>query len=369
MKKIAQLRNNYIANGPTTLVLQTSLKLKEKGFEPLMISGGGEYVQEIESKGISHLTLPELSFSERSFGNVVKAVFGLKRIIEDERIDLIHAHNAAVFYIAYWASKITKRKCPVILTNHGVEYRPNYQWRNWIYKIFPSTIIAVSEYTKRILISLGVNEERVKVVYNGVDLNRFDISKKEKYSKEIRDEFEIDASSFLIGIVGNMNIKGHDNLIRAFSSISAKYPKVELLLVGNGVIYDECVKLANELKVSKRVHFAGFRTDVEKFHASFDLYTLPSKEGEMLPISILESMAFGNTFVASSLSGIPELVKNGEGLLVKPNDVNDLTEKLIYLLDNKDLREEMEICCLKSAREIYNIDSVMMKTIEIYQEG
>ena len=102
--------------------------------------------------------------------------------------------------------------------------RKSFFWRNWIYIINNfNALFAVSNYTKGVLQSFGVDPNKIIVTHNGVDTNRFNISKKKIYSDEIRKEFNIPLDSIVIGIVGRQDgTKGHKDLVLAFEKIYGK---------------------------------------------------------------------------------------------------------------------------------------------------
>lgn len=365
---IVQIRGSFEDNGPGTQTLTISKELIKRGHNIKIISSGGVLFEKMKSLNHNTITIPELSLEKRNLFNVVSSIRKLKKIIENENIDVIHAHNAAVLYISYFAYLFSKtdKKIKFFHSCRGVELRPNYQWRNWIYKIYPAKIFAVSMFTKNILKSFGVNEKKIIVTYNGVDLNRFDISKCAVYRNEIRKEFNIPKGSFVVGLIGRMGVKGHDVLLKAFSVIYHEFPDIYIVLVGSGTKYEEMLELAKKLNIDDRVIFTGLRTDVEKIHASFDLFTLLSTWGEMFPNAILESMAYSTPFISTNISGIPEMAENNEGFIVEPNDFHSVAELIKKLYNNRELLNIMGQNARRSILEKYNIVEVVNKIEDEY---
>jgi len=153
-----------------------------------------------------------------------------------------------------------------------------------------------------------------------VDIGKFDVSKWNKNA--FRDEIGVSKDTVLVGTVGRVNYnKGQEVLIKAIPHILKKTSNFKVVIVGDGEKLEACKTLAKDLGVEEFVHFTGFRRDIPNIQAALDIYTLASVKGEMFPNSILEAMAMGNPWVASNLSGIPEISENGRnGFLSEPNN-------------------------------------------------
>ena len=322
---ILQLRSEFSDNGPGSQTLTISNELKKRGHNVIFCSSGGKLTDKIINHGYEYFIIKELALEKRNFFNVLKAVYYLSKVLKKENIEVVHTHNAATVFIANIASILSLKKIKIFQSVRGVEVRPKYKWRNWIYKINRfNGLFAVSEFTKDILKKFGVKDKKIIVTYNGTDLQRFDISKKEIFKKEIRDELNIPYNALVIGLIGRQDgNKGHRLLIESFSKIYSKYANLYIVLVGEGTELELNKKLAKELNIDERVVFTGLRLDVEKIHASFDIFTLFSKKGlEMFPNVIIEAMSYGNTFIATNTKGVPETAKKGEGFICECGDIN-----------------------------------------------
>ena len=368
---ILQLRGEFTDNGAATQALTLSKILRKRGHQVLFCSSGGKLVEHILKDNFKHVCINEISFLKRGFISVLISIFKLSKIFRQYNIDIVHTHNAATVVIANLASLLAMKKIKTFQSVHGVEKRPKYRWRNFIYRIMKvNCLFAVSEHTKGELLSIGVSPNKVVVTYNGTDLKRFDISKKEEYNKEIRDEFSIPYNAKIIGIVGRQDgNKGHKFLVQSFKALYDNYPNLYILLVGEGKTLEPNIKLAKDLGISDRSIFVGLRFDVEKFHAAFNIFTLLSKKGfEMFPCVILESMAYKNPFVATNTTGVPEAASNGEGFICECEDVDCFTEKYKQLLDNDKLSSSMGEIGRNSVENIFNIEEVVNKIENSYSK-
>ncbi len=367
---ILQIRGAFEDSGPGTQTLTISEELRRRGHNVTLCSGGGLLANNIIAKGFKLHIIKEISLENRNLFNVIKGLKELRKFIKENNFEVIHAHNAATLYLAYIATMLAGKLKEIKFFHscRGVELRPNYQWRNYIYKGYPAHLFAVCEYTKQMLMSFGVQEKKITVTYNGVDLSRFDINFLDKYRIKMRKELNIPQDAFVIGIIGRMGVKGHDLLIRAFEKLYFKYDKMYIVLVGTGPDFDKNKILANELGVSNRTIFTGFRTDSEYLNAGFDIFALLSIWGEMFPNAILESMAYKHPFISSNLSGIPEMAENKEGFIVEIGDIDDIVSKIELLFINESLRKEMGENAFLTIQQRFNIGAVVDRIVEKYYE-
>ncbi|HOM02486.1 MAG TPA: glycosyltransferase family 4 protein [Acetivibrio sp.] len=360
MKKrltILQIRSEFRDNGPGTQSLEIAREMRRRGHNTIFASSGGILAEEIR-KEFKHIDIPTLAINKRGPVSTIKNIIKIRKILKEENIDVIHGHNAAAAFTSYLASKTVNRKVAITHSVRGMEIRKGYQWRNFIYRLYPATFFAVSDFTKQMLIRAGVREDRIINTYNGVDTEKFDISK--CHRDAFRNEIGTGEDTVLIGTVGRVNYnKGQEVLIKAIPYILKKTSNFKVVIVGDGERLEACKELARDLGVEEFVHFTGFRRDIPNIQAALDIYTLASVKGEMFPNSILEAMAMGNPWVASKLSGIPEISENGKnGLLVQPNNCEDLADKLSELIINEILRKNMGKNCIKTVYEKYTIKKV-----------
>lgn len=366
---VLQIRSSFSDNGPGTQTLTISEELRKRGHNVQIATSGGILVEKMCSKGFSVHIIEELGLEKRNPINVLKGIKKLGRLLKQFDADIVHAHNAATFYMAYIANKLygQNKKVKFFQSCRGVELRPAFQWRNWIYKGFPGKIFAVCEFTREILKSFGVSEEKIIVTYNGVDLERFDLNKALVYRQEIRNELNIPQEAKVVGLIGRMGVKGHDLLIEAFKLIYEKHQDLYVVLVGTGEVYENYVELARKLGVIDRIRFTGLRTDAERLNGAFDVFALLSIWGEMFPNAILESMSYGHPFISSNLSGIPEMARNGEGFIVEIGDIQAVADKISLLITNDQVRQQMGNAARQSVLNHFNISLVVNKIENAYK--
>jgi len=148
--------------------------------------------------------------------------------------------------------------------------------------------------------------------------------------------------NWVIGIVGRLSEeKRHIDLLKAFASISKKFPAATLLIVGDGYLRQDLERTANESGIREKVTFAGFQENVYEYLGKIDLFVLPSRT-EGSPLSILEAMAMGLPVIATNIGGIPEIVINEvTGLLVTLENIDELSGAIAKLLSNPTMMQQM----------------------------
>jgi glycosyltransferase involved in cell wall biosynthesis len=295
-------------------------------------------------------------------------------------VDMVHSlYNMP--YADYSAMKYSKnKKVPLVLTYQADALDTGGSFlRNGLHSFYNSRILPRVLNQVDIIIAtspsyihqskfLGKYRQKIKVIPNGINLEEFQI----KISKEeCRKKLSLARDKIIILFFGNLvQYKAPNLLLRAFSNFKKDYPDVQLIFAGRGPMQHELINLAKKLGVDEGVSFSGYVEEELKplYYKAADIFCLPSVSlAEAFGIVNLEAMATGLPIVASELGGIPDLVREGEnGLLFIPGNVKELTNKLEYLLDNKNLRSKMGDRSKKLASN-YSWIKIAEKTEAVYK--
>jgi glycosyltransferase involved in cell wall biosynthesis len=278
----------------------------------------------------------------------------LVSIFREIRPDVIHSHQVGALVYAGPAAKAVG--CPVVHTEHGKHYANRFRSRllGRLAGRFTSRFFGVSgDIATEVETCRIVPRRKIGVVANGIDTARFGRRDDREATRSI---FGIPSDAFLIGTVGRISeVKRQDRLIRAFATISELNPSAHLLLVGDGPLIDEMRRLAVELGVGARVHFAGYQTEPEKFLGAMDVFGLTSRS-EGMPLAILESWASCVPVVASRVGGVPEMISDGKtGLLFDPEDQEALVAAISGLIADAELGRRISAAGLLQVREKYDV--------------
>jgi glycosyltransferase involved in cell wall biosynthesis len=202
-------------------------------------------------------------------------------------------------------------------------------------------IIAVSGAVKSTLIRSGISADKVEVIYNSVDLSRFDPTKGRR--AETRAALGFAKDDIVIASVGRITEdKGGLDLLYAFAEAMARYPQFRLLYAGDGPFQGTLERCAAELSISGRVHFTGYIDNVEHMYAAADIVVVPTRGLESFGMVVIEAMAMERPVIASDVGGIPEIITHGaNGLLFRPTDRAALSACLCELAENPSLAAEL----------------------------
>ena len=252
----------------------------------------------------------------------------LRRLLSEERFDLVHAHIYASVVAAAIATLGTG--VPLVITEHTEASWQDWRARwvsRWVYRRV-GRIIAVSTPIRRRLIERdGVHPDLIAIVPNAV------VSASEEHadtSPPLPAELH---ERPLVGVVARLQPeKGVANFVKAAARLAPQLPEAHFVIAGDGPLRQELAALAEDLDLGSRAHFLGFRSDASALMRSLDVLVVPSlTEGS--PLVTLEAMAAGVPVVASAVGGIPDQIRHDkEGVLVPPGDTDALGDALLELL-------------------------------------
>jgi L-malate glycosyltransferase len=211
----------------------------------------------------------------------------------------------------------------------------------------------------------GFAPQKVRVIYNGVDVERFAPRSRD------RDWLLPDGGrEKWIVLVGNMesDVKGHPWLLAAAVPVLRDFPETRFVLVGDGAQRKDFERQVTQLGVEKQFSFLGRRDDVPQILSCCDMAVLPSRS-EGLPNAVLEYLAAGLPTVASGVGGNLEIVENGRtGLLVPPEDSAALAAAILRLLRDPDLAASLGTNGREHVASHFSFQRMIAMTEELYGE-
>jgi glycosyltransferase involved in cell wall biosynthesis len=298
--------------------------------------------------------------------------------------DVVHGHMYRAEIVgtqAAWRLAETGRRRPyVVNTVHSSRIRPDED-RALLRRLTPKMdhLVAVSRAIVRKIEDEGRVGAPVSLIYNGVDLQRYD---HQEACCTLREEYDIPEGAPIVGVVARLEPeKGHPTLLEAWPRVLAAVPNAHLLIVGEGSRCDELQAQAASLgllgsdpsnprsDLGRRVIFSGRRDDVPAVTAALEIAVLPSYR-EAQGLSILEAMALSRPVVASAVGGIPEMIEDGRsGLLVPPHDPEALAAAISRLLLDHPLADTLARAGRELVHERFCVE-LMVRAIEtIYDES
>ncbi len=288
-------------------------------------------------------------------------------VILNHDLDLLHVHyaipHASAAYMAKQIAQKRGRKIPVITTLHGTDI--TLVGRNKMYE--PVVTFSINESDAITAVSENLREEtfkwfkitkEIEVIYNFVDMSRFDKKPIDAFKKVIAPNGEkiiIHASNF-------RSVKRVQDVITTFAGIHPKVPS-KLLMVGDGPERSAMEAMVKDLNLHDDVRFLGKQEQIEEIYAIADLFLLPS-DYESFGLAALEAMAAKVPVISTNAGGLPEVNIDGKtGYLANVGDTNTMTQKAIELLSDEALLQEFKQHAFEQAShfDIHNIVPVYEK--------
>jgi glycosyltransferase involved in cell wall biosynthesis len=278
----------------------------------------------------------EASYPIYRYAKPTSKRFGVRQILVHlswlhwrHRFQLLHCHSG---YPSAYVGATFKRLfgIPLVVRPHGcdvlpgdrIRRHPRLEQRLRRALAVADAVIAQGRFLKDVIMELGVEEKRIHVIHNGVDVATFATGTPFPHPRP-----------YILGMGKLKPHKGFDILLRAYAHLHN--PPVDLLIAGHGGQQQALVTLAHQLGISQRVRFVGFAAGQEKvnLYRSATLFVCPSRREPFANV-ILEALAAGLPVVASAVGGNPELVQHEKhGMLFPAEDDQALAAALRHLID------------------------------------
>jgi len=296
---------------------------------------------------------------------LLKGLWSLWKLIRQGRYDVVETFTPDSNILGMplaWIGRVPVR----MATHHGgIEDLP--PWREklhaWLINHnIANVLVAVSEMTRQKALQEGVRADRMFVIQNGI----VPVSIEGVNRPEVRSEAGVgDQDPFLLSVGRLVHQKAHEFLIAATPSVLQEFPDAKVGICGDGFLRPQLEAQIQSLGLQKSVMLLGKFDNVTKFLAAADLFVLPSR-WEGLPIALLEAMSVGLPVIATRVEGVDEVVVDREhGLLVPVGDVSALSDAILQLLREPQLRRKIGMAAKQRLLESYSIDHMGEKYLSL----
>lgn len=364
--KVIHLIGGGDTGGAKTHVLNLLRELNQSIDAQLFCFRKGDFSEDAERMGIPIQVIES--------GNPIVGLRELKRLIGDQKIDIIHCHGARGNLMGNLIKK--HLNAPVITTVHS-DYRLDYLGRPVARLSYGTTnmlalrrvnyYIGVSDPMTDILIDRNFPADRIFTIYNGIDFKTpISTVPKEEFLRSLGVEYR--EGDVVAGIAARLDpVKDYPTLLKAMKLAIERCPNLRLVAAGDGEDLKMLQNMAKSLGIADRVCFAGWVKDINSFYNAIDINLLTSLS-ETFPYALTEGARMHRATIASRVGGVPVLIDDGRnGLIFTPGDENQLAECLVKLASDKALRTDMGEQMYKKASTEFSIDRMVEHQLEIYR--
>jgi glycosyltransferase involved in cell wall biosynthesis len=337
---ILLINRNAVMGGVERVMLTCMHEARKHGFRPVLACPDNGPFPEVAREQGFDVEVCKFDWMQRTLNprRLAGYAFGVRRegahvtrICRDYDISLLHPHGPVSALYAVDAAR--KLGLPVLYHVHDAQ-TPNRFIRFAMQYSIPvlTSIVCVSETSRRVAESLGIPPSDIQVIYNGVS---------QKFL-ELRPEpaTEVTGPGPHIGIVGLIvGWKGQHVFLRAAERILKQYPTAHFWVVGplchpdDQPYLDRLHKMADHPPLKGHVTFTGERNDIPRWMTAMDVMVMASVKAEALPTVVLEALALGRKLVATNIGGQLEIIRDGEtGLFVPPEDPDAMASAVNELL-------------------------------------
>lgn len=301
-----------------------------------------------------------------------KHFFEIRRIIKEEKIDLLHAHVWNPASCRYAFSAASSINTPIVTTEHDpFKLSPLKDFIKKRSLKATNTVVTVSSANQKVLKKLYPEfKEKFVVIPNGIDTTWWH-SQSLRFTdldrKKVKEELFLarEDSLVIISVAELHERKGLKYLIEAIPEVSTKFSNIKLVIVGEGPEREELEKLIKKLGAENHIILTGRQKEIPKLLKCSDIFVLPSKR-EAFGLVLLEAMISRLPVIASETGGIPEIIKN-TGILVEPENSKGITAALIDLITHPEKRQKLSNAGEKLVHEKFEAKKMAEEYEKVYK--
>lgn len=372
LKKVLIINDEVELYGAEVNLLEMATSLKE--FTPIvLLPRNGTLQQKLQQNKVK-VIVKHFRRSSLNFFEGIKLFFLLREIVKKYKIEILHLNKYLKFTNIVWLVAVTKR-IPIIIHIRGEV------WPEIIDKVVISLfnkIVCVSEKNKEYLVRkrrsdllIKIPRNKVEVIYDGKDLDKFKFSIEKRLS--VRKSYGIEEKQIVVALIGYFSPnKGQERFVNLANGLLELNSNLKFLLIGgvtskSEALYRERVKSLIELSGLKdNFILSGFIETNTIYHCIDFLVCLSESEGT--PHVLIEAMAAERVVIANSVGGVPEVIgNNGAGFLVEPNNIIKIRDIIMRLSYNEKSKEEIGKKAKERAKKLFDINLQVSKIERLYE--
>jgi len=300
-------------------------------------------------------------------------ILTLARYFSNKKFKVVHTHNQASHFYGGIAAFLSRIPC-ILTTEHSRHYIRNSYIRRcekYFLSLLADAWINVSnELASDSIKRDGVSPKKVKVILNGINIEEFVESEHtDSLNEDKRLHFELGIpinAKILIMVARLHPIKNHQLLIRAISKLKVSVDDIHCVFVGDGEIKQELHQLAFSLDCEDKIHFLGYRKDIQKLLWGADIFVLCSKT-EGMPLSLLEALAASIPVIITNNANRAALIINGVNGVVIENNIEELAAAIQRIIKEKSKYKIISQKGFDFVNKHFSIFQMMNKYLGVYE--
>lgn len=381
--KVVRIINRFNLGGPTFNATFLTRFLSDE-FETTLIGGvpdKGETnsLHILKEYGIKPIVLPEMSRAIH-ISQEYRAYKKIKKILKEIQPDIVHTHASKAGLLGRMAA-FSLRIPVVVHTFHGHVFHSYFgKFKTTFFKQIErylakksTGIIAISALQKHELADVHkiVNQEKIKVIPLGFDLQKFQEGRIEK-REAVRAQYKLSDDEVAITIIGRLApIKDHDYFLNVIEEVLKQTPQeIKVFIVGDGSEKNHIEDRVNKLNEAypNRIMMTSWILDIATFIQGMDIVCLTSKN-EGTPVSLIEAQAAGIPVISTDVGGVRDAMEDGKsGFVVKRENIETYIKNLRLLVEDDKLREKISIFGQKNATEKFGYQRLVLEMEDYYKE-
>lgn len=380
--KIVRIIARLNIGGPAIHAILLSRGFNGGGYKDILVTGRsseseGDMTEVAQNNGVKPILVSALG-RNIAFLKDFMSLCALYSILKREKPDIVHTHTAKAGMLGRVAAILAG--VPVkIHTFHGHVLSGYFgPFKTGLFKsierilsYFTDKVVVVSEGVRREMVDKlkVVSADKCVVIKLGLDLKPF--LENQGLVGSFRKEIGLDRDTLSVGMVGRLvPIKNHEmflNVARRIKNIAPDI-KVKFIVIGDGETRKRMEGYAKKMNLEGDLIFTGWVKNLPAVYADLDVVALTSLN-EGTPVSLIEAMTSGRPVIATDVGGVKDIVMDNEnGFLIRSEDVDGFTNKLLELLKNKDKRRIFGARGREFAREQYSEERLMKDIKNLYGE-
>lgn len=368
---VMQGRSTYTTGGgPDKTVLLLAEKANPEKFQIILMYMRGANDAQFQ---IGHwarekgLTIHEvLEHGKLNLANLKE----IHQLLQQYQIDILHTRDYKTAIVGYLLSFFNP-KIKLLFTSHLWQDLDSfkmkvYTWLNLFALRKYDKVIAVSEDLRDFMIQRGVAAGKITVLHNAIDVDAW---KRENVPSTIREELHIPPQGHVVGVVGRLRYeKDLPTTLQVAQKVIQELPDTYFLLVGDGPDRETLEQQVQNMRLTDKIRFLGFRKDTMKIYAGMDVFASTARI-EGTPNTALEAMAMEVPVVYTRVGGVGEIIQDGhDGLLYDIGDAEGIAQGILSILTDSEKASLLRTHGRTSVCEKFSFTKRLNAIETIYEE-